>query len=166
MRTDDIILDELDILINKPGKPSLDPRPTRTLGMDPRVVKDMVADHLSALKNINKGLPPSGSLEAALLKLEDEYMRMFGQRLTELLSAPESQVKAAVLELRRRLNELASKDDPDLSYDNIDVIMRGICEEFKCASSSLHDLFVSTFNQTPDDFAEEMHSNKYQGGSL
>lgn len=155
MRTDDIILDELDILINKPGKPSLDPTPNRTLGMDPRIVKDMVADHLSALKNINRGLPPSGSLEAALLKLEDEYMRMFGQRLTELLGAPESQVKAAVLELRRCLNSMARDSESDLGYDEIDDLMRRICDDHRCAPSKLHDQFVATFKQTPDQYASD-----------
>lgn len=160
MRTDEIILDELDILINKPGKPSLDPQPTRTLGMDPRIIKDMVADHLSALKNINKGLPSSGSLEAALLKLEDEYMRMFGQRLTELLNAPESQVKAAVLELRRSLNNLASDSDADIGYDSIDQLMTRICDDHGCAPNKLHDQFVSTFKQTPDQYAKDQRDEK------
>lgn len=155
MRTEDIILDEIDILINKPGKPSVDPLPNRSMGMDPRIVKDMVSDHLSALKNLNKGLPSSGSLEAALLKLEDEYMRMFGQRLTELLNAPESQVKAAVLELRRCLNSMAMSSDSDLGYDEIDELMHRICDDHGCAPSKLHDQFVTTFRQTPDRYASD-----------
>ena len=158
MRTDEFSLSELDILVNKPSKTSIDPGPSRAMGMDPRIAKDLVSDHISALKNINRGLPRSGSLEAAILKLEDEYMRLFGQRLTELLNAPGSQVKAAVLELRRRLNVAAKDDAADLSYDGIDSMMHDICEEYGCAPNQLHDLFLETFDQTPDDYAHDQRN--------
>jgi hypothetical protein len=155
MRTEDFSLSELDVLINKPSKTSIDPGPSRTIGMDPRIVKDLVSDHIRALRNINKGLPRSESLDAAMAKLEEEYMRMFGQRLTELLNAPASRTNAAVLELRRRLKTAAVNDEADLSYDGIDAMMHDISEEYGCAPNSLHDLFVETFNQTPDDYAHD-----------
>ena len=155
MRPNDLGIDEADILTSVSDRRSIDPDPGRTMGMDPRILRDMVSDHIRSLRNINRSLPRSPGLDDALSKLEDEYYRLFGQRLTELLSSPDSQVKAAVLELRRKLQGLVKSDGPDLSYRNINRIMQSICDEFLCAPRSLHDQFVATFYKTPDEWARE-----------
>lgn len=155
-------LDEIDVLINKPDRSSIDPIPQRTIGINPKILKDLVLDHINALKRINHGLPSSENLNSLITNLENEYSKIFGQRLTELLNAPDSQVKSAVLELRRKLNNIAKDTGANLSYDNIDSIMTDICKEFNCAPNKLHDEFIKTFDQTPDEYAHSRRNNKHQ----
>lgn len=147
MRNRDIKLGELDVLISKPDKSDLDVSVPRTMGMDPRLIRDLVSDHIAALAKINSGLPNSDRIDGILSTLRHEYNALFDRRLIELLSSPASQVKAAVLELRRRLLKAE-----DISYDAIDSLMRDICDEYQCSPKSLHDLFVQTFQMTPDDW--------------
>lgn len=157
MRTDEFGIEELDTLISRNDRRSVDPEPQRTMGMDPRIVRELVSDHIRSLRNINRSLPDSPDLDRAIAALEDEYYKAFGQRLTELLTAPAAQVRAAVLELRRQLTALLKEPSPDLSYRKIDNIMKGICDQHKCSTKSLHDLFVETLGMTPDDWVADKH---------
>jgi hypothetical protein len=117
------------------------------------VIKDLVYDHIRALNHVNRYLPRSPDLDLALSRLQEEYEKLLGRRLTELSSAD---TKPAVLELRRALKKLAAEDKPDISYRNIDTIMRRICREQGCEASDLHDAFVSTFDATPDEWIRDL----------
>ncbi len=153
MRTRDFNLSEIDILTSKSVMRSLDPEPNMDRSMHPSVIKDLVYDHVRALKHMNKYLPRSADLDGALSNLQDQYDKLLGRRLNELSSVETS---PAVLELRRSLKKLAAEDDPDLSYRNIDIIMRGICKQQDCDPADLHDAFVSTFDCTPDEWIREL----------
>jgi hypothetical protein len=144
-------LTELTSLTITPQRDSIESMPKRALGMDPRVLRDIVSDHLSALHNINKSLPQCAELDAALRSIEMHYDKVFGERLTELLTAPSAQMKVAVLELRRQLKTMLANNEP-ANYDNIDEIMTNICEQHDCTPTMLHDVFVDTFNMTPDEW--------------
>lgn len=153
MRTRDFKLSEIDILTSKSDMRSLDPEPSMDRGMHPSVIKDLVYDHIKALRHMSRYLPRSPDLDVALSDLQDEYDKLLGRRLTELSSA---EINPAVLELRRALKKLAAEDNPDLSYRNIDIIMRGICKQQGCDPADLHDAFVSTFDATPDEWIREL----------
>lgn len=158
MRSDDFGIEELDVLTSMSDRTSIDPNPSRSIGMDPRIVKDIINDHIRSLRNINHSLPTSKNLDAALTALEGEYYKLFGQRLTELMTHP-AEVKTAVLELRRQLSAIVKSDQPDLTRRNINNIMQKICKDHKCTPASLHDCFIETFYMTPDHWAKEQLNN-------
>lgn len=150
MRTRD--LSEIDYLTSRSDLRSLDPEPSREPGMHPAVLKDLISDHVRALRNMNRYLPRSPELDAALSNLETEYSKLLGRNLTELSS---SAVNSAVLELRRTLKKLAKQEDADLSYRGIDLIMRKICKQHDCKPHALHDAFVSALDATPDEWVKQ-----------
>lgn len=150
MRTLD--LSELDHLNSRNDRMSLDPLPNRDRSMHPLVLRDLISDHIRALKHMNTYLSPSTELDAAISRLEEEYAKLLGRNLIEL---SESNVKPAVLDLRRELKKLSKEKDPDLSYRSIDSIMRRICKQHDCKPRALHDAFVSTLGATPDDWVRE-----------
>lgn len=153
MRTNDFDLSEIDYLISKSERRSLDPEPGKQPGMHPAVLKDLISDHLRALRHMNRYLQGSAELDAAISTLEDGYAKIFGRSLTEL---SDNGVKPAVLELRRELKKLSKEEDPDLSYRSIDRIMRKICKQHDCKPHALHDAFVSTFDATPDEWIRQL----------
>lgn len=157
MRTDDI-LDELDILTSRSKMRSLDPEPDRVQGMDSRIIKDLIADHIRALKHVNMYLKRSPELESAVSTLELEYEKLLGRRLTEISIFEEPTAKSAVLELRRQLLMLAGGSKPDLSYRNIDRMMKLIAKEHDCTPKGLHDAFISTLLMTPDQWVRDQLS--------
>ena len=147
-------LDELNMLTSRSDLKSLDPTPPRETGMDSRLLRDRISDHLSGLRRLNQQLPRSQELDAALDGLVNAYEALLGRRLTELKTIS-SQAKSAVLELRRRLAARIKEDDPDLSYRGIDLLMRKICKSYDCGPSELHDAFVDTFLVTPDQWVKD-----------
>ena len=62
----------------------------------------------------------------------------------------------AVNALKTQLEKLASQPNPDLTYDNIDRIMRRICDSHYCKAHDLHDLFISYHNATPDQWVKDL----------
>lgn len=155
MRTND--LEELDILVSRSNLRSLDPAPNMETGMDPRVLRDRISEHIGELKRLSVHLPRSATLDAAIDNLSQEYEKLLGRRLTELKSSPKT--KAAVLDLRRQLSARIKEPDPDLSYRGIDMLMQRICKAHDCQPSDLHDSFVSTFLVTPDKWAKDQLNN-------
>lgn len=154
MRTNDIGLEELDMLTSVNDLRSLDPEPAIDDHMDRRVLKDLISDHLNALKRLGSHLPRSADLNGALSALSNEYEKLLGRRLNEL-SESSPQVRSAVLELRRQLAARIKEESPDLSYMGIDMLMKRVCREHGCTPQSLHDAFVDTFLTTPDRWAKD-----------
>lgn len=154
MKFNESNVEEADMLPYDSSKQSLDPSPRRE-PRDPRITKGMVEDHIAALRSINRSLPASPSVISALAKLEDEYAKLFGQRLNEL-SVPASQhAHSGALELRKQLKSLASDPDPDISHGGIDTIMRRICDSHGCSPRMLHKVFVDCFDKTPDRWVRD-----------
>mgnify|MGYP007090086460 CR=1 FL=1 len=151
-------VNEADLLTDISNTQSLDPQPSRTVGINPLVIKDMIGDHLRSLRMINRSFDNAAQLDTALAALENEYYKIFGQRLIELKTQISKQDKAAVLELRRALNSLAKEPDPDLSYRGIDSVMKRISKLNGTTPESLHDAFVEIVGSTPDKYAEEKHT--------
>lgn len=56
-------------------------------------------------------------------------------------------IESAALELANRLPSLAKHD-----YDTIDKLMRQIAKKHRITGKALHDLFVSKFHKTPDNW--------------
>ena len=159
MHRKDFRIHEADIIADVSNSQSLDPRPSRTVGINPLVIKDMIGDHLRSLRMINKSFDNAVQLDTALAALENEYYKLFGQRLIELKTQISKQDKVAVLELRRSLSELAREADPDLSYRNIDQMMKRISAQNNTTPESLHDAFVEIVGSTPDNYAADRHNN-------
>lgn len=147
-------LDEFNMLTSRSDLKSLDPTPPREAGMDSRLLRDRVSEHMSGLRRLNQQLPRSQELDAALDALADAYEKLLGRRLTEL-KAISAQAKSAVLELRRQLAARIKEKDPDFSYRGIDLLMRRICKSHDCTPKDLHDAFVDTFMVTPDQWAKD-----------
>ena len=76
-------------------------------------------------------------------------------KILEIL-AHKTDAKRAVDALRSQLEKLASRSNPDLSYENIDGIMRRICASHHCNAHDLHDLFISHHNATPDQWVKDL----------
>ena len=160
MHSKDFKIHEAGILATQPTPNSLDPTPQQVMGINPAVLKDLITDHLRHLRLINRSLPNSQGLDAALAALETEYYKIFGQRLIELKTAVSKQDKVAVLELRRIITALAKETDPDLSYRNIDLIMKKLSKQHSVTPESLHDAFVDIVGSTPDELANQLHSEQ------
>jgi len=154
MKFNEIGMGESDVLVYRSDATSIDPKPNRERH-DPRIAKGMVEDHIGALRSINRMLPATAGIMSALAELEDQYGRMFGQRLNELDVPPSQHAQSAAIELRRILRDLVAKPHPDISYGAIDRIMRGICDDHGCSTKVLHDVFVDCFDKTPDQWAKD-----------
>ena len=160
MHSKDFKIREAATLAIQPTSSSLDPTPQQSMGINPAVLKDIITDHLRHLRLINRSLPNSQSLDAALSALETEYYKIFGQRLIELKTAVSKQDQVAVLDLRRAITALAKESDPDLSYRNIDLIMKKLSKQHGVTPESLHDAFLEIVGSTPDDFAHQINDEK------
>lgn len=160
MHRKDFRVHEADLIVDVSTTKSLDPQPSRTVGINPLVIKDMVGDHLRSLRMINKSFDNAQQLDTALAALENEYYKIFGQRLIELKTQISKQDKVAVLELRRSLSELAREADPDLSYRGIDSVMKRISKDNGTTPESLHDAFIEIVGSTPDEYAAEQHNKR------
>ncbi len=153
-------ISEADLIADVNDIKSLDPQPSRTVGINPLVIKDMISDHLRSLRMINRSFDNAAQIDTALSALENEYYKIFGQRLIEIKTQISKQDKVAVLELRRALAELAKEADPDLSYRGIDTIMKRISKDAGVTPESLHDAFVEIVGSTPDEYATDKHNKK------
>jgi hypothetical protein len=143
---------EGNMLIDISDRKSLDPAAARQPRMDHRVIKGVIEDHLQALRSINADLGAGSTLDAALDGLQAAYDSVLGQKLSELMTG--KSIRLAVSELHKRLHKLVRQASPDLSYANIDSMMRNICTKHACSPHSLHDFFMERFSMTPDDWAK------------
>jgi hypothetical protein len=66
-----------------------------------------------------------------------------------------SEVRAATGKLASKLDDLSKQADPDVSYDNIDRMMRAICDHHGCKETELHDDFIAAKGMTPDQYVRE-----------
>ncbi len=160
MHSKDFNIHEAGILTVTSDVRSLDPTPKQSMGVNPAVLKDIITDHLRHLRLINRSLPNSQDLDVALTALENEYYKTFGQRLIELKTSVSKQDKVAVLDLRRAITALAKEQDPDISYRNIDLIMKKLSKQHGVTPESLHDAFVEIVGSTPDDLAQQIKDKK------
>lgn len=65
------------------------------------------------------------------------------------------EVRKATGELARALDELSHQESPDISYENIDGMMRSVCKQHGCKASELHDDFVAAKGMTPDQYVRD-----------
>jgi hypothetical protein len=66
-----------------------------------------------------------------------------------------SEVRKATGELASKLDDLSKQAEPDVSYGNIDQIMRSICKQHGCKGPDLHDDFIAAKGMTPDEYVRD-----------
>ncbi len=66
-----------------------------------------------------------------------------------------SEIRKATGQLASKLDDLSKQTDPDVSYANIDRMMRSICKDHGCKGSELHDDFIAAKGMTPDEYVRD-----------
>lgn len=73
------------------------------------------------------------------------------------MRANEFNISDPVKELAKKLPNLKKID-----YDSIDNLMQGICKRHKLSGQKLHDLFVSKYGHTPDNWVKKIKQRNEQ----